>query len=771
MNMSRSVIAVALTSCTLAWLVTPTAFAKETKNTSPAAPESVELVLRSDASELERFAGAELQRYLKRLFGVSARIVPKPTASANAVFLLGAATGPDIPSLSKDSLPRLSHQGFLLRKTSISGKPAMVIVGGSPVATMWGVYELVERYGVRYLLHGDVFPSKGPKFHLAQVDRVFEPVFKSRWFKTMGDFAMGMEAWGMADYRPFLDQLAKLKFNRIRVGGCSTAPFLDLRLKGIRRKFAVLFYGDHFPITPDMPGRQLFGNAKEFWHPDLPPSDASYEELLAAGRRHMHELIAYARSRGIDSSSVWSITDFPKDFRSVIPDAKSVQQLGLLTVAPGPKARPDNPDLLDIGGTVLRSILDQYPDAHSYGFPVTTELPSWVDMYQWAWDELDKQHGIESITSLDNALRRAGEHAEHWGGGSARAVNSAKGGLTGLYFLLRLWNSPEVRPKTRRPDARLVLYEPAEALWPILPRILPKHSELVVVIDYNSTRVLRRRHVLKELPAKQIPTTMVLSLHDDSVGMLPMLSTHALHELVGDMRKAGISGVCTRQWMIGDHDPSMTYLSKAAWDATITPRAVYIDQIRAVCGQAAVEPMLKTFSHVEAVTSAMELHGMGLTFPTSHMMRRQWSAEAMPKDLAEDRAIYQRALDSIAKVPTPARPEGKQYIGYWKGRLRFAVEYFDAIEAVKKAATMEKAAQDAKKKGDQAAYRAKLAETIRLTEAAHDTAFQAIETFAAVARDQADRGAVATMAQYVCRYLKQKADSLRVELNGNTSNR
>ena len=23
------------------------------------------------------------------------------------------------------------------------------------------------------------------------------------WFKTMGDFAMGMEGWGMADYRPF----------------------------------------------------------------------------------------------------------------------------------------------------------------------------------------------------------------------------------------------------------------------------------------------------------------------------------------------------------------------------------------------------------------------------------------------------------------------------------------------------------------------------------------------------------------------------------------
>ena len=29
----------------------------------------------------------------------------------------------------------------------------------------------------------------------------------------------------MADYRPFLDQLAKLKFNRIRIGGCALGPF------------------------------------------------------------------------------------------------------------------------------------------------------------------------------------------------------------------------------------------------------------------------------------------------------------------------------------------------------------------------------------------------------------------------------------------------------------------------------------------------------------------------------------------------------------------
>ena len=60
-----------------------------------------------------------------------------------------------------------------------TSKPSMAIVGGSSAATLWGVYELVERYGVRYLLSGDVYPEKRQDFHLPEIDRVFEPVFRA----------------------------------------------------------------------------------------------------------------------------------------------------------------------------------------------------------------------------------------------------------------------------------------------------------------------------------------------------------------------------------------------------------------------------------------------------------------------------------------------------------------------------------------------------------------------------------------------------------------
>lgn len=418
-----------------------------------------------------------------------------------------------------------------------------------------------------------------------------------------------------------------------------------------------------------MPGRKLFGNEAEFWNPDLLTPQASYKDMLAAGQRHQHALIAYAHSRGIEASHVGSILDFPKDLSAAIPDPQPVEQLGKLTVAPGPKVRPDSPEIVEIGGMVLRAILDQHPDADSYGFPVGTEFPTWLELYQWAWQELDRQYGIEAVLPLAEALRRAERRGESSGRGAERTVRDVKGHITGLYYLLRLWNDPEIVAKSRRPDARLVVYEVAEELWPILPRVLPKNTELAVCVDYTSTRVLRRRDVLATAPAKDIPTTMVLALHDDNVGMLPMLTTCALDQLVGDMRKSGIQGFCTRQWLTSDHDASTNYLAKAAWDASATPEKVYRDQVRAVCGEAAVAPMLEAFRELEAVTTRLEDHGMGLTFPVPAMMMGQWFPEPLQAPYVEDRAIYQRALDAVRKTPLPARPEGKAYIQYWLGRI------------------------------------------------------------------------------------------------------
>lgn len=719
----------------------------------------------SQQPELERYAAQELARYVDRLFDASVTVDGEKSVGADVWLIVGSpATNPAVAeALAADGWPSVSDQGIVLKPAQFHERPALVIGGGSPVATLWAVYELVERWGIRYLMHGDVYPETRPMFSFPTGEHVMEPTFRARWFKTMGDFAMGMEGWGMADYRPFLDQLAKLKFNRIRVGSSPSQPFLELQMQGIRQQTAVLWYGEHFPITDDMPGRTLFGGAAEFWNPDLPPRSASSSEMLAAGVRHCHELIAYARSRGIDASFVGSITDFPQEFSPLVPEAQRVNQLGQLTVGPGSAVRPDNPALADLAGMVIRTTIDTYPEAHSYGFPLGTEWNGWVDAYAWAWQELDRQYAVSGTADIDEMLRRAGQRAYH--DGSEHCLRELKGGIAGLYFLDQLWKSPQVLPRSKNPRARLVVYEPAEELFPVLSRVLPQDSELVIVLDYNPTRVLRKRSVLATVPARSLPTTLVLTLHDDSVGLLPQLTTNALHELVGDMRRNGLNGFCTRQWLISDHDPTVAYLSQAAWHPQATPAAVWADQIRSVCGEATVEPMLEAFREIESVTSALEDHGMGLTFPWPGMMMQHWNPDPLTKASPEDLAGYRRALTAVQRAPLPSKPEGEAYVKYWIGRLEFAILYLEAIQTVKEAALAEQAASQSQAQSQMPAHQQHLEDAVRLADKAQAKLTEAIERYAGVARNRADLGAIAVLAEFAYRPLGKKILELRAALD------
>ena len=113
---------------------------------------SLTIVRNDDADELVRFAAEELQGYVNRLAGFSPEVVGvegwKPRTTT-PIILLGSPTNNLLiaEALNDASWPGMSDQGFLLRKTSLRGQPAMIVGAESPVATMWAAYELVERWG------------------------------------------------------------------------------------------------------------------------------------------------------------------------------------------------------------------------------------------------------------------------------------------------------------------------------------------------------------------------------------------------------------------------------------------------------------------------------------------------------------------------------------------------------------------------------------------------------------------------------------------------
>lgn len=710
------------------------------------AADRVAVVAGENAAAVEKYAAAELLGYLSKLFGVRAQMSTTVPNDSTALLLVGSPrTNTLIASTPAAALFRdLSPQGIVIERTSIGKQPAIVVGGGSEAATLWAVYDLVERYwGVRYLLHGDVLPPRS-RFQLPEAHVRSEPLLPTRQWRVVNEFACGPASWGLAGYRPVLDQLAKLKFNRLLVALWPHQPFLHYQYGGVARSSADLFFGYRFPVTPDMPGRKLFGAARQFWNPDL-PQDAPYSDFTKAGIAHIRALMAYGRDRGMESVINVSPLEFPPEFAPVLGPTQKIRQLGELLIVPGETARLDDPRLAGMVSSILQAAANTYPEAAAIGLNMP-EHRQWVQDHERAWREFDGRYKIGEEATLAETIEAAAQR-KNFHSPPERAIAEVKGDLVNLYFYHQLIREKKVFAGTRRPDMRVIYDGVAEELYPILGRILRPGDELLNFVDYTPSRVVERRGALARVPGKQNPVTLIYTFHDDNVGLLPQLATGSFHELTQDLRKHGWSGFSTRYWLTGDHDPALAYLSKAAWDDSATPAAVYQDQWRSICGAGCVTPMLAALAEIEKATVQLERHGLGFAFPVKGMMMKHWTPKAIEKAILDVRATYNSALDAIKSARAGTPPARRAELDYWIGRLGYGMRYIDSARLLRESALAD---SQGRKTGALRLARESLAQAVR-----------GIEAYAKVAKDQSDRGAIAMMGELVYRPLARKVEELR----------
>lgn len=189
-------------------------------------------VVRHDqAPDLVRFAATELEQYIRKLADFRPEVTGvdnwRPQANTPLILLGSPQNNPLIgEALGATSWPELSDQGFILRQVELRGQTALIVGGDSPVATLWAAYELIERWGVTFTPRGDILPETPIELHFQRVagvagvpgvDQVFEPVIKVRGWRGLNCEVIGMEPWPFEDYRRLISQLAKLKYNMLRL--------------------------------------------------------------------------------------------------------------------------------------------------------------------------------------------------------------------------------------------------------------------------------------------------------------------------------------------------------------------------------------------------------------------------------------------------------------------------------------------------------------------------------------------------------------------------
>jgi hypothetical protein len=703
---------------------------------------NVNVVVGDTPSSLDRFAASELCDYLQKLYELRVHPSRAISGTPDYIFFIGNPKTNKVAKmlLTSYQFPTVSDQGFVLQTTTVKGRPALVIGGGSSRATLWAVYDLVERWGVRYLQDRDVYPPLS-SLKVQSLNVVKEPVFRVRAHPSIQDYAPSGESWGLADFRPLIDQLAKLKFNRLNILAFGYQPYLDWGLKGVQRNSAHVWYDYHYPIMPDMVGRQLFDDRSEFWNPDL-PLNASYKELVTAGERQIHNLIQYAHERGMEAMVFAPTTDFPPEFAPLLKGA--VQSLQL-TIRPGPDTPVSDPELFDLSTAVLRATLNTYPEADYVSIAMPEET-QWLGAYEEAWKALDAKYGINQIRSLSDVLASA-EHRKgsvRWPG--LRGLNQAKADIMALDFYDRLLRSPELLKGTLNPNMKFMYSEQAEELFPLLGRILPKGWEVSAMPENQPEHFLPRAEILDTLPTDKIPGVMDVTLDDDVVGIVPQFRPTILARMLQELQRRHWSGFTTRERFPGDHDVILAFLGRAAWDSNATPDSVAQDLLVPLCGEKCAAKMRYTFSSVEKATLNVATNRTDFGYYIPKMLMKFWVPGPTPAYLQDLHNQYEAALKAATEAEALATPEGRWYPAYWVGRLKFALGYAETVAAIQRAATAEAANNKE--------------ECRKQTDLALTTLRNATESYVSIARTRTDVGAVAVLNEYGIRPLNAKLAEL-----------
>ncbi|MDD4101554.1 MAG: DUF4838 domain-containing protein [Kiritimatiellae bacterium] len=160
-------------------------------------PASYTLVRPADASPSQLYATEEFQRFTEEMTGVKLQIVTDAEPLPAKAVLLGDTRHTATLLGAPAELDRLGADGFRL----VAKRPHLLVIGGPVRGTLYGVYEVLERFGGCrwYASWHSVIPQR-TTFEVPLIDETQMPAFAMRepfWFDMFeGDLAARNKANG-----------------------------------------------------------------------------------------------------------------------------------------------------------------------------------------------------------------------------------------------------------------------------------------------------------------------------------------------------------------------------------------------------------------------------------------------------------------------------------------------------------------------------------------------------------------------------------------------
>lgn len=331
---------------------------------APIPPEIVydSIVIGTEASDLEKYAAKELQRYIYALSGKLLKIT-KTAESSNAFFVLGQRnTNAMIDQLCANNAISVGPQdpgpqGYLLKKLDNNGQELIVIAGSDAEGVLYGVYGLLDDYyGVGFYLGGDILPDK-KDFYLPDVDEKKAPQMVIRGFLPWTNFPQSATVYSWEDWKFIIDQAAKMRMNFIHIHNYNFGPknvghnemFHNFEYKGyLSRVWMATARTGHMWGGPGWDvNKYRFGAADLFDDYDfgadctLHNETLNNHEVFAKGVSMFQKVIDYAHRRGVKIGLGLDIDLIPHEYQ---------QQVG---------AKADDPNVI---AARLEQLTGDYPN-------------------------------------------------------------------------------------------------------------------------------------------------------------------------------------------------------------------------------------------------------------------------------------------------------------------------------------------------------------------------------------------------------------------------
>jgi hypothetical protein len=541
--------------------------------------EARSVIVLGEFGDDAHFAAREMQRYIRSMTGVSVPIQSEPAGTDESIESV-IVVGEHAPSLSAD--------GFEIRTKDEGGRRTVSLGGGSASGLMYACYDFLERLGVVFRISDDIVPFVGPDLECPKIDLRREPAFARRGLNYWGNHHASSGTWSLDDFRRWIDQMAKLKFNHLLWHWFDWDAGLDYEFRGERKLIGDLSpaesgYTFRRSIVGSYSTKEIEIGRERFIHDwfaplefqDCPQPDDAFRIM---GDK-LRAIQARAKSRHIEMTLGFEPLVFAPNIGRLL---KRLEPLPYQTLM-GTYVCPSDPATIEANEARLRALFERYPDTSSICLwmsegAIPCKCASCQEIYE---------RYLPEFAGAEESFERY----------EVTNPDTLRFDIAFLDLLLKL----RVILRRIRPEATLMIANIGrEYIFPYFDKLVPND---VTFASLTSRGFAARDGISMDLFQSEAgrPMWAIGRLDDDGsmIGLQFNVELIRKDGFFAEGRKYGVGGQVFQFTRSRGSEHNCQYQAECSWDPELTPEAFYKRYLSRVFGAEAMPLVHSAYRHLE----------------------------------------------------------------------------------------------------------------------------------------------------------------------------